>query len=277
MSAKPLTNLDQLCIMSVTTKQWDIHTAIDKYAAAGVKGITLWRNNFEKTSPAEVKKHIADAGLKTVSLCRGGFFPALDAAKRQAAIDDNKRAVDEAAGVGAPIIVLVCGAVPGLPLTEARKHVLDGMNAVLPYAAQAGVKLSIEPLHPMYAADRSCVSDLKTANDLCQATGAKNVGVALDVFHVWWDPMLPQEIVRCAKNGWLDAFHICDWKPDMNDMLNDRGLMGEGCIDIRALRAQVEAVGFHGFHEVEVFSTVHWARDPDEYLADIVKAYRAHS
>jgi sugar phosphate isomerase/epimerase len=269
-------DLSKLCIHTMTTKPLDIFAAADLYAKEGVPGITVWRQALEGKSIPAVKQHLAKNGLKVVSLCRGGFFPANEGAKRQAAIDDNKKAVDEAAALGAPIIVLVCGAVPGIPLPEARRQIADGIRAVLPYAKAAGVKLSIEPLHPMYAGDRSAVNTMKQANDLCQEIGGPDIGVAVDVYHLWWDPDLEAELARCGKNGWLHAFHICDWRSPTIDLLNDRGLMGEGCIDIPRIRGWVEATGFRGFNEVEIFSDRLWAMDQGEYVRMIKDAYLKH-
>ncbi len=277
MSAAPIGDLSKLAIHTITTKPWPIETAIKEFSKAGVKGITVWRQALENKNIPTIKKSIADAGLSVVSLCRGGFFPATDATKRQLSIDDNLKAIDEAEALGAPLIVLVCGAVPGQSLFESRKQIQEGIAKLLPRAAQAKVKLSIEPLHPMYADDRSAVNTLKQANDICEALSSPWVGVAADVYHLWWDPDLKSELLRCGKNGWLDAFHICDWRTPTIDFLNDRGLMGEGCINIKEIRGWAEAAGFKGFNEVEVFSNRHWARDQNDYLNDIIKAYRTHS
>ena len=270
-------DLSRLCIHTITTKPWSIEEAVENYAAAGVKGITVWRQWLDGRDPQMVGERIRAAGLTSVSLCRGGFFPASSAFDRQAAVDDNLRAVDEAAAIGAPLIVLVCGASPDVPLPEARKQIQEGIEAVLPHAAANGIKLSIEPLHPMYADSRSAINTLKQANDLCAAIDSPWIGVAVDVYHLWWDPDLESEIKRCGQSGWLDAFHICDWLTPTVDILNDRGLMGEGCIPIRQIRGWVEAAGFEGFNEVEIFSNRHWARDQHEYLDDIVQAYLQHS
>lgn len=270
-------SLDKLCIHTITTKPWNIEQAAAKYAAAGVKGITVWRQSLEGRNPAATGRMLREHGLSIVSLCRGGFFPAADLAARRAAIDDNRRIVDEAAALGAPLIVLVCGAAPGLSLQESRKQILDGIAAVLPHAQAAGVKLAIEPLHPAYAGDRSAVNTMTQAGDLCAQLNSPFLGIALDVYHVWWDDRLEGEIQRAALNGWLHAFHICDWKVQQSDMLNDRGLMGEGVIRIPEIRGWVERAGFTGFNEVEIFSNRHWGRNQDEFLADIVQAYQEKS
>ncbi|KAF0095467.1 MAG: xylose isomerase domain-containing protein [Puniceicoccaceae bacterium 5H] len=272
----PLPDLSRLCIHTVTTKPWSIEEIADRYPAAGVKGITVWRQNLEGRDPAKIGELLRGNGLDIVSLCRGGFFPATSEGDRQAAIDDNRKAIEEAASLGAPLIVLVCGAVPGMPLEQARDQIRAGIEAVLPDCERTGVKLGIEPLHPMYADARSAVNTMKQANDMCEQIGSDYVGVAADVYHLWWDPDLQSEIARCGELGKLFAFHVCDWKTPTADMLNDRGLMGEGCIDIRRIRSWVEATGFKGFNEVEIFSSHHWAKDQNVFLEEIVKAYRQH-
>jgi len=224
-----------------------------------------------------VGRQARQAGLSIVSLCRGGFFPGTDLATRQAAIDDNRRVIDEAAELGAPLVVLVCGAVPGQPLELSRQQINDGIAAVLPHAEACHVKLGIEPLHPVYADDRSAVNTLKQANDMAEALDSPFVGVVVDVYHLWWEPDLETEIKRCGQNDNLLAFHICDWKTPTEDILNDRGLMGEGCIPIGKIRGWVEAAGFDGFNEVEIFSTRHWAKDQQVFLREIKEAYLNYS
>lgn len=274
--ATPLPDLSRLCIHTITTKPWAIETSAEKFAAAGVKGITVWRDTLAGRDIAATGRRIREQGLTIVSLCRGGFFPAATAAERLKALDDNRQAIAEAHALGAPLIVLVCGAVPGQPLTESRKQIIDGIAALLPDCQAAGVKLAIEPLHPMYADSRSAVNTLGQANDMVAQLGSPLVGVALDVYHVWWDPELETEIAVCGRLGALFAYHVCDWRTPTEDILLDRGLMGEGCIPLRQIRAWVEATGFRGFNEVEIFSKRHWARDQDQFLANIVQAYGAH-
>jgi len=271
-----LKNLDRCGVHTITTRPWPIETIAQRFSAAGVRGITVWRQAMEARDPRAVGVMLRDAGLEIVSLCRGGFFPATTATGRKAGIDDNLKAIDEAAALGAPLIVLVCGADPGQPLAESRKQIADGIAAVAGRAAQAGVKLAIEPLHPMYADTRSAVNTLGQANDMCDALSLDNVGVAVDVYHLWWDPRLPTEIVRCGAAGNLYAFHVCDWRSPTEDLLNDRGLMGEGCIDIPGIRAMVEAAGFTGYNEVEIFSNRYWAMDQDEFLEMITAVYLKH-
>ena len=271
--ALPITDHGRLCIHTITTRPWTVEIALAQYAAQGVGGITIWRQALEGRDPVQVGRLIRDHGLAVVSLCRGGFFVAGDQRARTAALDDNRRAIDEAAAIGAPLVVLVCGAVPGIPLAEARLQIQDAIAAVLPHARASGVKLAIEPLHPMYAGDRSAVNTMKQANDMCQALGAPDVGVAMDVYHTWWDPDLEAEIRRCGANGWLLAFHVCDWLTPTTDLLNDRGVMGEGCIDVPRIRGWVEAAEFQGFREVEIFSNRLWAFDQDAVLSQILEAH----
>jgi len=276
MSAGPLSDLSRLCVHTITTKPWEIERAAENFAVAGVKGITVWRQALDGRDPAAVGDMLRGHDLEVVSLCRGGFFPYRNEDERRQAIDDNLLAIDEAEALGAPMIVLVCGAQPGLPLEEARKQIQVGIEEVLPRAIEAGVKLAIEPLHPMYADCRSAVNTMGQANDMAEAIGSDHVGVAVDVYHLWWDPNLEGEIHRCARSGSLLAFHVCDWKTSTVDLLNDRGLMGEGCIPIRKIRSWVEGAGFSGFNEVEIFSDHYWAQDQGEFLQQIVGAYRTH-
>lgn len=274
---KELTGLSQLCVHTITTKPWPIEIAAKAFSAAGIGGITVWRDALTGRNITETGIMLKDMGLQVVSLCRGGFFPSVNADKRRAAIDDNLRAIDEAQALGAPMLVLVCGADPGQSLTESRKQIQEGIAACLPHAAAAGVKLAIEPLHPMYAGDRSAINTLQQANDMAEALQSPWVGIAADVYHLWWDSDLENQIKRCGQNGHLFAFHICDWKTPTLDMLNDRGLMGEGCINIKQIRGWVEEAGFSGFNEVEIFSTIYWQQDQQQFLKRITEAYLKHS
>ncbi len=276
MPTKP-NDTTRLCIHTITTRPWSIETCIEEYSAAEVKGITVWREALEGRKPRDTARRAQEAGLEVVSLCRGGFFPAPAPRKRQAAIEDNLRAIDQAAELGAPLLVLVCGAHPEQPLEVSRAQIAEGIAAILPHAAASNVRLGIEPLHPMYADSRSAINTLAQANDVCQKIASPYLGVVVDVYHLWWDPYLADEIRRCGESGWLFAFHISDWRTPTEDLLNDRGLMGEGCIPIRTIRGWVEAAGFDGFHEVEIFSQRYWAQDQRAFLDRIVQAYRDHS
>ncbi|AEE51587.1 sugar phosphate isomerase/epimerase family protein [Haliscomenobacter hydrossis] len=277
MSHEPITDLSKLCIHTITTKPWAIEEAAKNFAAAGVKGITVWRDTLAGRDIKKTGDLLRAHDLSIVSLCRGGFFPSIDKTKRQAAIDDNRKAIEEAHQLGTQLIVLVCGADPAQSLEDSRQQIQDGIEAVLPEASAAGVRLAIEPLHPMYADTRSAINTLAQANDMTEAINSPWVGVAVDVYHLWWDPNLEQEIKRCGNNEALFAFHICDWKSPTVDMLNDRGLMGEGCIPLKKIRSWVEATGFDGFREVEIFSTEYWQQDQSQFLQKIITGYKNHA
>ena len=271
------TDLSRLCIHSITTKPWSLATALDRYAAAGVGGISIWQDAARATGLKEAGKLLEDAPVKVVSYVRGGFFPHSSRTARQQALDNNRAMLDEAAELGAPLLVLVCGAEPAQLLTESRRQIQAGIESLLDHASNAGVGLAIEPLHPMYADTRSAINTLAQANDLAEAIDHPSVGVAVDVYHLWWDPGLEAEILRCGAKNNLFAFHICDWRVPTEHMLLDRGLMGEGCIDVPLIRSWVEAAGFAGFHEVEIFSERHWAKDQAVFLEEIIRAYREKS
>ena len=273
MNLEQLGDLSRLCVHTITTKPWTIEQAAKNFSEAGIRGITVWRDALNGRDIKQTGQLLRELNLEIVSLCRGGFFPHISSTGRQEAIDDNRKAIDEAEALGAPLIVLVCGAVPGQSLSESRKQIRDGIAAVLPYAEAAGVKLAIEPLHPMYADSRSAINTLCQANNLAEELNSPWLGIALDVYHLWWDPNLQQEIKRCGQNDNLSAFHICDWKCPTLDMLNDRGLMGEGCINIKEIRGWVEESGFKGFIEVEIFSNLYWDKDQNVFLKNIVDAY----
>lgn len=277
MPASPLTDFSRLAIHTMTNRPWTLAQCIEGYTKAGIRGISVWRNVVEPMGSVQAGKMLRDAGMKVVALVRGGFFPAFEASRRQEAIDDNRRAIDDAANIGAEMVVLVCGAVPGMPLAEARKQIREGIAAILPHARSRNMKLAIEPLHPMYAADRSAINRMAEAREICQYLRDPLVGIACDVYHVWWDPDLEKEIRLAGEQKTLFAFHICDWRVNTRDLLNDRGLMGEGCINLRQIRGWVEEAGFRGFNEVEIFSTERWAMDQTQYLEQIKRAYLEYS
>jgi len=276
MSSAGLTDLSRLCIHTITTKPWSIEAAAKNYSASGVKGITVWRDALAGRNIKQTGEMLRQHGLSVVSLCRGGFFASKELRGRLAAIDDNRRAIKEAFELGTKLIVLVCGADPSQTLEDSRKQIHDGIAAIEPDAKSAGIRLAIEPLHPMYADTRSAINTLASANDLAEALNSHWVGVAVDVYHVWWDPDLEKEIERCGSNKRLLAFHVCDWKSPTTDMLNDRGLMGEGCIHVRKIRSWVEAAGFNGFIEVEIFSTNYWKQDQSVFLKNIITSYKTY-
>jgi sugar phosphate isomerase/epimerase len=271
--SKELTDFSKLCVHTLTTKPWNLKQCIENYSAAGIHGITIWRNVLEGQNLKESKTILDDFGMNVVSIARGGFFPSIEKEKRQLAIDDNLLAIEQAAGVGAPLIVLVCGADGRQPLEKSREQIKEGILKILPQAKAVGVKLAIEPLHPMYAGDRSAINTLAQANQMAEEINSEFVGIAVDVYHLWWDNTLQQEIIRCGKNGKLFAFHVCDWNVPTIDFLNDRGLMGDGCIPVNQIRGWVEETGFSGYNEVEIFSDKYWATDQKMYLEKIKNAY----
>lgn len=267
-------DLSKLCVHTITTKPWSIEEAAINYAACGVKGITVWRNTLEGKNIRRTGNMLRESGLSIVSLCRGGFFAHKDPVKRKNALNENRLAIEEASELGSPLIVLVCGADPAQSLEDSRIQIKEGIETLIPEASAADIKLAIEPLHPMYADTRSAINTLAQANAIAEAIGSPRVGVAVDVYHLWWDPDLEQQIMRCGKNNHLLAFHVSDWKTPTTDFLNDRGLMGEGCIPLKKIRSWVEATGFNGFTEVEIFSTEYWKRDQSEFLREIISAYK---
>ncbi len=263
-----------LSINSMTVKPWSLAELVDGCARAGISAISPWRDILQACGAQRAAKLLRAHGMTVTGLCRGGMFPAADAAGRQAALDDNRRAVDEAAAIGAQCLILVVGALPqgSRDLAGARRQVRDGLAALLPYARQAGVPLAIEPLHPMYAADRACVNTLAQANDLCDELG-DGAGVAVDTYHVWWDPDLARQIARAGRN--ILAYHVNDWLLPTTDLLLDRGMMGDGVIDLRAIRAMVEAAGYRGHCEVEILSAGNWwKRHGDEVLRVCIERHQ---
>lgn len=268
--------LSRCCIHSITNKPWSLERAVEEYAKAGIGGISVWQSSLEGIGARKAAAVIKAAGLETVSYVRGGFFAHDSVDARQKAIENNQKQLEEAAELGAPLIVLVCGAHPNQSLEESRKQIREGIEKLLPMAESLKIKLAIEPLHPMYAADRSAINTLGQANDMAEAIGSTSVGVAVDVYHLWWDGNLEEEILRCGRNGNLLAYHVCDWKVNTVDLLNDRGLMGEGCIDLKKIRSWVEKAGFEGYHEVEIFSNIYWEMDQGEYLKKITQAFEEY-
>jgi sugar phosphate isomerase/epimerase len=259
---------------------------IEACVSRGINAISPWRDQVAAVGLNTVSKLVKTHGLKLSGYCRGGMFPAATAAGIQAADADNRQAVDEACELNAPCLVLVVGGLPGAlagqaahkNIQQSRDQVFEGIEKLLAYAKSCNMPLAIEPLHPMYAADRACINTLEQALDVCEKldplqTGA--LGVAVDVYHVWWDPKLQQQIERAGQKRIL-AFHVCDWLTPTRDLLNDRGMMGDGVIDIPKIRGWVEAQGFQGFSEVEIFSTENWwQRDHSEVLETCIARHRS--
>ncbi|MBS7543116.1 sugar phosphate isomerase/epimerase family protein [Ancylobacter oerskovii] len=276
----------QLSINTATVRrQGDLLAIVDACARAEIPAISPWRDQVASVGLDRAVKAVRETGLKLSGYCRGGMFPA-DPARLAEVQDDNRRAVDEAAALGAPCLVLVVGGLPQFSrpgsapsrdIGGARAMVEDGIGTLLDYAAKAGMKLAIEPLHPMYAADRACVNTTGQALDICDRLDLSRtgrLGVAVDLFHVWWDPELSAQIARCGADRLL-AYHVCDWLVPMADILNDRGMMGDGVIDLKGIRAQVEAVGYAGFSEVEIFSERWWSLPMDEVLSTCIARHRS--
>jgi sugar phosphate isomerase/epimerase len=275
-----------LSINTATVRaQWPLDRIVAECARRGIRAISPWRDQVAAVGLDLLAKLVRDTGLELSGYCRGGMFPASSAEGRRAALDDNRRAVDEEKALGAACVVLVVGGLPGAlqgkpehkDLAAARRDVQDGIAATLEYARTVGMPLAIEPLHPMYAADRACVNTLEQALDLCDRVdpaGAGALGVAVDAYHVWWDPKLEAQIARAGRERLL-AFHVCDWLVPTRDLLNDRGMMGDGVIDLPRMRGWVEAAGFAGYSEVEIFSTENWwKRDGGEVLDTCIERHR---
>jgi sugar phosphate isomerase/epimerase len=266
-------------------RQADLLEIIEACARRDIRAIDPWRDQVAAVGLERAARAVRDAGLELSGYCRGGMFTS-DAARRGEVRDDNRRAVDEAHALGAPCIVLVVGGLPqysrpgstaSKDIVAARGQVDEAIAEMLDYARQAGLPLAIEPLHPAYAADRACVNTTKQALDICERldpgrSGA--IGVALDVYHIWWDPELMDQIARAGSDRIL-AFHVCDWLVPTRDILNDRGMMGDGVIDIGSVRRAVEAQGYAGYSEIEIFSNDWWRKPMDEVLRVCIERHKA--
>ncbi len=255
--------------------RWSVERVIDGCAARGIMGIVFWRREIGSRA-VEIGERVRGAGMQVVGLCRTPFLVGPLAPKGRAAVmDDFRAAIDMAAGLQAPVLTIVVGGVePGSKgVGESLKLVADRVAEAAPYAAQRGVKLALEPLNPVYGGNRSCLTTTRDALDICDAISAPNVGVAIDVYHVWWDTDLPRQLLRAGDR--ILGYHLCDWLADTTDVLLDRGMMGDGVADLREIRARVEAAGYLGPCEVEVFSAQNWwKRDPGEVLDTMVTRFR---
>ena len=265
-------------------KQGDLVAIIEACTRHGIRAIDPWRDQVAAVGLDCAARAVRDAGLALSGYCRGGMFTS-DTARRNEVHDDNRRCVDEAKALGAPCIVLVAGGLPqysrpgsapSKDIDAARAQVEDALGDMLDYARQARMPLAIEPLHPAYAADRACVNTTKQALDICDRLDPERsgmLGVALDVYHIWWDPELMVQIARVGQDRLL-AFHVCDWLVPTRDILNDRGMMGDGVIDIRSVRSAVEAQGYAGYSEIEIFSNDWWDKPMDEVLRTCIERHR---
>jgi len=261
---------NQLALHTFTTKPWNFRECCENYAKRGIKGISVWRETIAGLDLAEARHQLDDSGLTPISLVRGGFFTGKDVETRSKSLDENRKALDEAAALGLPMIVLVCGATLGQDPATNLNQIADGIAAILPDAEARGIKLAIEPLHPMYAGDRSAVATMRDANNLCDRLNHPLVGVAVDVFHVWWDSTVNAEITRCAEADRLFAFHACEFKPDFDHILLDRGLPGEGVNATPRIHRLVRDAGFTGLTEIEIFSRGYWSMDQHQFLDQII-------
>ena len=265
--------IEGLSINAATVKPLSLTQLVAACERHGIRAIAPWRDQIRSHGLAESGRLIRDAGLQVTGVCRGGVFTAPTAEGRRAAIDDNRRAIEEAAAVNADCLVMIAGGLPqgSRDLAGAREVATEGLAAILPEARAAKVPLALEPLHPMTAPDRCCWNTLSQVLDLCDRFG-EGTGVAVDVYHVWWDSDLPKQIARAGKR--ILGHHICDWLVPTRDTAFDRGMMGDGVIDLSAIRRMVEAAGYHGPQEVEIFSAENWwKRDADEVLKICVERY----
>jgi len=263
---------DQLAIHTFTNKPWSIDECVENYARRGFGGLSVWRETVAGDDPGRVGKKIADSGLRGVSYVRGGFFTGSTPDQRRKGVEENLAVVRECESLGLPMIVLVCGATVGQSPAENLEQIGEGIASILPAAEAAGIRLAIEPLHPMYAGDRCAVTSMRDANRLCDLFNHPLVGVAADVFHIWWESDLEAQIHYCAKRQRLFAFHVCEFKPDFDHVLLDRGLPGEGVNASARIARIVKAAGFDGLTEVEIFSRKYWAENQHAFLDKIADA-----
>ncbi len=273
MTQKSINPLSRLCLHTITNKPWNIEILIEKYLLSGIQGISVWRDALNDKDLKEIQGLLINSGLDVVSLVRGGFFTGLRQEDREQAIMENKKAIEEAAAIGADMLVLVCGSTPGQPLETSRSQIKEAIESLIPFTEEHGIRLALEPLHPMYADSRSAINTLAQANALAEYFNSEWLGIALDIYHLWWDEDLVTEVERCGYNNNLFAVHLCDWRMPTRDLLNDRELMGRGIIDIQSFISSVARTGFKGFFEVEIFSDEYWSMDQDEFLKDIIESY----
>jgi sugar phosphate isomerase/epimerase len=263
--------LDRLSINHYSIRQWDLTELIQGCRKNGIKSIGLWRDKINAVGLEKARQLIQESGIAVSSLCRGGFFPYSTDEERIKTIAENQHAVDEAAALGSPLLVLVCGGIASPGLDRSREMVLEGIAGLAPYAQTRGVKLGIEPLHPMFTADRSVIATLEQANNLADHFSSETVGVVVDAYHVWWDPNVYREIERAGSR--IFAFHVSDWLVPPPDFLNGRGLMGDGCIEFGKLVAAVNRAGYHGPVEVEIFNEQIWSLPGDKALSLITERF----
>ncbi|WP_280203902.1 sugar phosphate isomerase/epimerase family protein [Nocardia farcinica] len=262
-----------LSLNTATTKRWTLAEAVDGAARAGVGAIGLWRDRVQEVGVAAAAKLVADAGLRVSSLCRGGFLTA--PGDGQSALDDNRRAIDEAAALGTRELVMVMGGIADRDLAAARARVEERLALLAPYAAERGVRLALEPLHPMFCADRAVISTLAQALTMARAYPAETVGVVVDTFHLWWDPLLEDQIAQAGAEGRISSYQVCDWlNPMAADPLLSRGMMGDGVIDFATIGGWVRTAGYRGDVEVEIFNAAVWEADGHSVIETMKQRYR---
>jgi sugar phosphate isomerase/epimerase len=268
-----MSDLARLSLNTMTTKNFTLREAVTATAAAGLPAIGLWRDRVAEAGLDTAAKVVRDHGLRVSTLCRGGFLTAAD--DGVAALDDNRRAIDEAATLGTPELVMVVGGIPDRDLPGARQRLADRLATLVPYAAQRDVRLALEPLHPMFCADRAVLSTLRQALELAAPHPAATVGVVVDTFHVWWDPDLADMVAAAGAQGRISSYQVCDWLVPMTaDPLLSRGMMGDGVIDFAAVTRLVAAAGYTGDIEVEIFNEAVWATDGHQVLDTMKQRYR---
>ncbi|MGX1270107.1 sugar phosphate isomerase/epimerase family protein [Streptomyces phaeoluteigriseus] len=275
-----MTGLERFSINQMTVRQLSMPELVTACRDLGITNVGLWRDPVQTYGVEETAKLVRDAGLTVTTLCRGGFFTAIDPDERTAALADNRRAVDEAATLGTEVLVLVSGGLPpgSKDLHGARERIADALAELGPYAEDHGVKLAIEPLHPMYASDRCVVSTLTQALDIAERFPAHQVGVTVDTYHIWWDDRAPAQIARAGASGRIHTFQLADWTTPLPEgVLNGRGQIGDGAIDMREWQTHVEAAGYTGAIEVELFNDALWARDGREVLAETARRFVSHT
>jgi sugar phosphate isomerase/epimerase len=264
----------RLSFNQYTCRPWSLERAVEACVRREIPAIAVWRDKLEEAGLARAASLMRDNGLRVSSVCRGGFVPSPSAAERVHRIDDNRRAIEAAAALGAPVLVLVCGPPEGQPLADAREQVMEGIAALVYDAAASGVRLAIEPLHPMMIAERSVITSLEEANALAERFRSPAVGVVCDAYHVFWDATVEREIARAGER--LCGFHVSDWTTPTGDVTADRAMIGDGCIDLRSLHAWVTGAGYHGDVEIEILNARAWeTTDLDAWLDLAVERYEA--
>jgi sugar phosphate isomerase/epimerase len=265
-----MTLIQRLSFNQITADPWSLDQVVKNCAKSGIRTISVWRHKLNG-DVEKASQLIRREGLRVSSLCRGGWFSAPTPEEREERIADNRAAIEEAAILGAPVLVIVSGPAHGQTLHDARATVLDGLREVLPDAERAGIKLGIEPLHPMYAAERSVVVTLKQANDMVEQLSSPAAGIVVDAYHVWWDPDLAQQIDRAREK--IVGFHVSDWPVPLPGILMGRAMMGDGIIELRKLRQAVDSTGYTGPIEVEIFNDAVWNLPENEVLEIVQRRF----